>query len=330
MTDRKKRMLFASPAFFGYENDIKRAVESNGIVVDYFDERPSNSSLAKALFRIGGGSAQALVARHFRRILDATRLQTYDYVLVVKGEVVPLGFLQELRRRNPDAHFVYYSFDAIPAGSNCTRIFGEFDRLFSFDPEDVKAYPQLEFKPLFYAPEFQLSGTAPDRQYELSFVGTMHSDRRKFVTNLFTAFARTYSFFYMPARWYFFFRKYIKRDFAPVAWSEVSFIKLGKAEVASVFRSSTAVLDLQRTEQSGLTMRTFEVLASGAILITGNQSIKDSDIYDATRVVVVDDYDSPDASIRLKAELDKMGPVLGAPEGFEKHAVTNWVRDFFN
>jgi hypothetical protein len=283
VSDPSKRMLFTSPAFFGYEYDIKRAVESYGIVVDYFDERPSNSSLAKALFRVSGRLAQAIVSRHFRKILFATQHHTYDYVLVVKGEVVPLSFLQEIRRRNPAAHFVYYSYDAIPAGSNCTRLFGEFDRLFSFDPVNVSQYSQLRLKPLFYAPEFQLPEPKPERTYELSFVGTMHSDRRKFVTNLLSAFASTYSFFYVPARWYFFVRKYITRDFVGVAWSEVSFDKLGKSEVASIFQSSKAVLDLQRTEQSGLTMRTFEVLASGAILITGNKSIRDSDIYDADR-----------------------------------------------
>ncbi|TFB65710.1 glycosyltransferase [Cryobacterium sp. Hz9] len=322
------RALFLSPSFFGYENDIEKALVSNGYTVDFFDERPTNSSAAKALFRVGGRTAQKLVLAYYRRILAATAPRAYDLVLVIKGEVVPLAFLQELRRRNPDAHFVYYSFDAIPAGSNCTVLFDEFDALFSFDPADVASDPRLVLKPLFYSTQFESRPNQEPRPLDLTFVGTMHSDRYRFVTSLFKAFTNTYGFFYVPARWFFYFNKFVSRSFAGVPVSTVSFDKLDKSAVADVFRNSRAVLDLQRSAQSGLTMRTFEVLASGAILVTGNTAIRQAEIFDPRRIVVVDDYDAVDASARLREILDSMPEVVGAPVGFEEHAVENWVREF--
>ena len=322
------RALFLSPSFFGYEADIERALVGDGYTVDFFDERPTNSSAAKAVFRIGGRPVQMLVQAYYRRILAATASNSYNLVLVIKGEVVPLAFLQELRRRNPEAHFVYYSFDAIPAGSNCTQLFDEFDALYSFDPADVAADARLTFKPLFYSSQFSSITTGKARRHDLTFVGTMHSDRYRFVTSLFQAFNNTYGFFYVPARWFFYFNKYVSRSFAGVPTSTVSFSKLDKSAVAGIFRESRAVLDLQRSAQSGLTMRTFEVLASGAVLVTGNTAIRESDIFDPSRIVVVDDYDAVDASTRLREILDAMPPLVGAPAGFEKHSIENWVREF--
>jgi hypothetical protein len=325
---RSARAFFLSPSFFGYEGDIERALTEDGYLVDFHDERPTNSSAAKAIFRIGGRPVQMLVQAYYRRILAETAAYGYSLVLVIKGEVVPLWFLQELRRRNPSARFVYYSFDAIPAGSNCTKLFDEFDALYSFDPADVASDPRLKLKPLFYSSQFNPSLIDGSRQHALTFVGTMHSDRYRFVTSLFSSFTNTYGFFYVPARWFFYFNKYVSRSFAGVPTASVSFAKLDKADVAAIFRNSRAVLDLQRSAQSGLTMRTFEVLASGAVLVTGNTAIRESDIFDATRIVVVDDYDAADASDRLRATLDAMPPLIGAPAGFERHSIANWVREF--
>lgn len=323
-----KRMLFLSPSFFGYETDIREAIEAQGVVVDYFDERPTNSSLAKAVFRVGGPVSRALVASYYRRILRWIAGRNYDYVLIVKGEVVPQSFVETLRRRHPKAHFYYYSFDNIPEGSNPTRLFSLMDTIFSFDPKNVAEYPRMQLKPLFYSTEFGSARLASERTYDLSFVGTLHSDRYNFVTSLFGSFDRTHGFFYAPARWYFFLNKYVTRNFSGVAWNEVSFSKLAKRDVAAIFENSRAILDIQRTQQAGLTMRTFEVLASGAVLVTANRSILDAEFFDPNRIIVVDDYDEPGASDRLRAAINGLPESVGSLDGFEKHSIENWVRDF--
>ena len=49
---KNKRILFLCPLFFNYHKKIIKAMESLGAEVDYFDERPSNTVLSKALLRI--------------------------------------------------------------------------------------------------------------------------------------------------------------------------------------------------------------------------------------------------------------------------------------
>jgi hypothetical protein len=52
--------------------------------------------------------------------------------------------------------------------------------------------------------------------------------------------------------------------------------------------SCQAVLDIHHPGQSGLTMRTFEVLASGKKLITTNENVRNHDFYDPTLISIID------------------------------------------
>ena len=70
----KEKVLFISPAFFGYELSIKNAILENGYEVDYFDERPSNNALMKAL----GETEQANTQKQF--LADALGLNIEEQV----------------------------------------------------------------------------------------------------------------------------------------------------------------------------------------------------------------------------------------------------------
>lgn len=324
MNARPSNILFISPSFFGYESDITQALENTGAHVMFFDERPSNSSLVKAALRIGGRLGSQIVAPYYKRILGAVTGIRLDTFILVKGESIPRSFIQKLRELNPSARFVYYAYDAIPTDSNATRFFDLFDSLYSFDPQDVERYPALKYKPLFYSHEYRPSSDS-ERHFDVAFVGTLHSDRYRFVTTLFKPFTNSYRFFYVPAKWFFFVSRNITREFAGVAWGDVSFDKLSREEVARVFRESRAVLDLQRTGQSGLTMRTFEVLASGAILVTGNVEIQNADFYDPTRIIVVTDRDGGDSGPNLAEVISSASFPLTPLVGFEKYSIDSWV-----
>jgi len=316
------RILLISPSFFGYEQAIQTALGRYGIV-DLFDERPGNSSLVKAAIRVGDRAVQRLTAAHFRGILKQTRGRRYTTVLIVKAELTPAWFVEELRARQPGAEFLFYAFDAIPDGSNPTRIVPLMDRAYSFDARDVARYPGLQLKHLFYTPEFN-DPPPQQRRHSLAFVGTLHSDRYAFTRAIFAGRERTFAYFYVQARWYFFFQKYITRSARDVSWREVSFAKLPLHGVAEVFRNSEAVLDLQRSAQSGLTMRTFEVLASGAHLITANASIRDADFYDPRHITVVEDYSTE----AVRDLIDHIDAAPGRPHGFTRYSLDNWVLDF--
>jgi hypothetical protein len=321
----RPRALIVAPRFFGYEQDIAREFENQGFEVRLVDERPSNSSWAKALFRVNTASAKPVVDRYFRGLLREGFWEDFSLVLVIRGEVVPPWFIAEVRTRSPKATVAFYSWDSVANSSNFVGILPYIDHLFSFQPDTAKVDARFRLKHLFYAPDFHPLGSGEQRRYEGSFIGTLHSGRHAFVKRALAAFSPTFEYFFFQAKWYYALRRIFDRRVRGVSRSEVRFDKLSRREVAEVFRNSLAVVDMQHENQSGLTMRTFEVLASGAYLITTNPFIRETALIDTGRVLLVDaDVDSEELVARLRAE-----PVpVDAPEGFERFSLRSWVREF--
>lgn len=325
----RKDALIVSPAFFGYERDIVDEFARQGFDTVFVDERPSNSAFARAILRFRRDLVRRSVDRYYASKLKDIGDKTFDIILVVKGEVAPRWFLQELRRRNPQAHFVFYAWDAVENVANCLAILDCFDQLFSFDSRDVETRQDFAYLPLFYTRDFcppEVSGANNVRRYRLSFIGTLHTERYAFVKRVFSEFTETYSFFYVQARWYFFFIKYLTREHAKVPWRDVSFEKLSREQVGQLFRESKAVLDTPRRGQSGLTMRTFEVLASGAILVTTNAAITREPFYDSGRVVLISGDVQRSELRQLRDRLDCMTVDHSPPQSFQSYSIESWVR----
>ena len=321
--------LLISPSFFGYEGDIARELERQGFAVTFIDERPSNSAVARAAIRARQDLVGRFIESYFRRKHAEVRSTHFDLVLVVKAEAVPRWFLEDLRTTNPVAHFVFYTYDAIGNASNCLTLLDLFDCRLSFDSADVAERHEFEYLPLFYSPEYRAlptSDASDPRSYAYSFVGTLHSDRYALVKRLFGRLPDTYGFFYVQARWYFAVLKYLTREHSHVPWSEVAFSPMSRAEIADILRNSRAVIDIQRSGQTGLTMRTFEALASGAIVVTTNAAVTREPFYDPDRIVVIPTtLDGLDDEL-VRAEVDSLPTPVGAPPGFERYSLESWVQ----
>lgn len=319
------RVLLVSPSFFGYESAIAGALRAQGHVVDVIDERPSNRPLARAVVRIAPWALARRVGEHFAARSREISANEYDVVVVIKGEVVPEWFLRDLRAANPAARFVLYVYDSVSNSPQWLVKRDVFDEVFSFDRVDARRLPGITYKPLFYAPTFR-PGDAP-RDVDLSFVGTLHGDRHAFVNAVAAAVPpeRRLIFFYSPARWFVWVRKALLPRFRSIRPSQIETEPLSQAEVADVMRRSKAVVDLQRPGQSGLTMRTFEVLASGAALITANPTIAEEDFYDPARILIVPAEPALIDRGTVAAFIARQPERASSPAGFEAHALATWA-----
>jgi hypothetical protein len=185
---------------------------------------------------------------------------------------------------------------------------------------------------LFYAPEFinETGGVEPKRVHTISFVGTLHSNRYNTIKNLFSKFDNAFIFYYLPAKWLFVWNKMTNKIYRNLKWSEISFNKLSKKEVADIFKSSKSVLDIQRYSQTGLTMRTFEVLAAGAVLITTNTYVKFADFYNDDNIIVLEDIDRPGNEEMIKIRLRSIvHDNKTLKMSLEKYFINNWIKEFF-
>ena len=325
----KKTVLFISPSFFGYEKSINNAIQENGFDVDYFDERPSNNAFMKALVRIQKKGLNFIIEKHYDKIHQSIKNKKYDYFFLIKGEVIPEKFILEFKKNNPSAKLIYYTYDAANNNtSHALQMQKYFDACYSIDFRDVESNPNLKLKHLFYGKEFVNDTKGKARPYEISFVGTLHSNRYSVMKNTFEQFKNYYLFLYSPAKWWFLYNKMFNNEYKNINWSTISFKKINLEEVSSIFKQSLSVLDIQRFGQAGLTMRTFEVLASGALLITTNKFIKFADFYDENHIIVLEE-DGSISKEKIEEIKSKFSSDRPKSPHFDKYYINNWVKEFF-
>jgi hypothetical protein len=284
-------------------------------------------SVARAVFRANKSLMRSMIDRYYAHILSRSSATDYSVILVVKGEVVPEWFLASLRERQPTARVIFYAYDSIASSHNWRALERHFTDAYSFDSQDVAQHDKLRYKPLFYAPEFRPGPHHGSRMFDVSFIGTLHSDRFDLISAAFAAFdeTRTFRYLYMPARWYYWLNRMGNAQFRGVQMKDVSFQKLSRNEVARVLRQSRVVLDVQRPNQSGLTMRTFEAIASGAHVATTNRAIAREWFYDPKRILIIEPGGGTAVANQIREFLAQAPEESTVPQGFSQYAVENWA-----
>lgn len=281
--------VLIAPRFFGYEREITAGLARAGYGAIFIDERPSNRSVAKAIFRVQPKALEAFVSSYYRSVLSRLSRADIRFVLIIKGEIVPTWVISALRADHPRAKFVFYDFDSFRRNPRGLIIAEACDAAFSFDSQDVHEHSFLRYLPLFFSPQFFECRSSGSRSYDLAFVGTVHSGRYGLVQYVMQAGRNNFAYYYSPAQWHFAMEKLTTRDVRRIPWRSMSFEKLSLGQVADVFGQSRVVIDAQRTLQTGLTMRTFEALAAGARLITTNRAIESEPFFDPRWIFVLPD-----------------------------------------
>ncbi|MCW2816655.1 MAG: hypothetical protein JWN84_4110 [Nocardioides sp.] len=321
-------VLVVTPSFFGYEECVVAELASRGRRATLLDERPSNSSWVKASARVAPALIATRLRRHYRQALRDLEGRTLDLVLVIKAEVVPLEFLERLRRMNPRCVFVFYAFDSFANSPRGRQLLPHVDHAFSFDRDDVARVEGLRYKPLFHTQDFAPGPPLAERAIDLAFVGTLHSDRYGVCQALAPAGATHDYFFYSPARWHHELTRLRDQTIRRIPTSDVSFTKLTRSDVARCFSRARAVIDAQRTGQSGLTIRTFEVLAAGTKLITTNANVRDEPLYDPRWVLVLpEDRAAWDLDEVRRFVADDTAPPA---ERLAPYSLERWVDEFWD
>jgi len=293
MNLNRKRILFFAPAFFGYELKIKDKMEQMGAVVDFYDERSISKSYEKALLKISPKIFGYKTAKYYRQIIEQNKGNLYDYIFVIKCEMMSLETIRQLKHFSPNAVFCLYLYDALKNVKGVAHKINEFDRAFSFDSGDVKNNGKLIFRPLFFLDCYR-KDIRDDNQYKyaISFIGTIHSDRYSIIKNVKKIYEDknldSFFFCYLQSNFIYRFYKFTKKEFRNTQKTDFEFAKIESSLIAKVIDESRAVLDIQHPKQTGLTMRTIEMLGMNKKLITTNKEIVEYDFYNPNNILVVD------------------------------------------
>ena len=319
-----KKILFFAPAFFKYECMIADKMRQMGAEVDMYDVRSVSGAFQRALLKISPALFPRRSLRYYEAIIEKNRDKDYDYILIVKCDMTPPSILEKFRAVYPRARMCLYLWDSVGNIPGVTKKFRYFDTLHSFDLNDCEKYPALKFRPLFFGDEFRKEEQSGAYQYDLSFLGTIHSDRYAVIRQVQKIAEEKgltcYWFLYLQSRFIYTFYRLTKKEFRGVPETAFSFDKMAAADIAKVVDASRIILDIQHPRQTGLTMRTIEMIGMKKKLITTNRSIAQYDFFHPGNVAVVDRK-----NVRIP-EGFLSSPYTRLPEDvYEKYSLKSWI-----
>ena len=313
----KKAIVFY-PDFFGYGDKIIRQMKIMGIQATLYNSRAVKSAVGKAMFKVFPEIVIKMSENYFDKILKENRNEKLDYILVI--ERLPIKFLKTIKKEHPNAKLILYMDDSIKNLKGIERRFKYFDKILSFDREDSKKYKKIQFRPLFYSVE--AASQKKNYKYDLCFIGTSHSDRyfitkqiRKQCTE-----GKFYCYLYLQSEFMFWLYKITKRTFRHALKQEFSFKKMDYKKNIEIEDTSKVILDIQHPAQTGLTMRTIEMIGLKKKIITTNQDIVHYDFYRPENIQVIDRKNA----IIDKTFFDKEYVEISRSI-YEKYSIRNWV-----
>lgn len=324
-----KRILFFSANFFGYQFEIKNKLIELGAEVDFFDERPKNTFLYKALIRFNKRFITKIIEKYYRTIIEETKSKDYDFVFFLKAEVITPKVLRELQQTHKKAKFILYMWDSIDHFPLVRKLFPVFDKILSFDKEDVQANSFLHFRPLFYIDTYKQLPDKPETyENDITFIGTAHFDRYPVLMKLKEHCERHqikyYFFIYLQDLKIYYIRKLLYKSFRKSKKSDFELKPLNKEEIKTIICNTTCVLDIEKTVQTGLTIRAIETFGARRKLITTNPKIREYDFYDDNNILIID-RDHP----TIKSEFLTKEYQKADEEVYKKYSIEYWLYDIF-
>lgn len=322
-----KRILLVAP--IGQHSEaIAQALRAKGAIVDCYEERPALNVVTKTLIRYSPRFIRSYTQAYFDGIINATRWNNYDFVLLIRAEAVTRKFIVELRACHKNAAIFLYQWDSMTLTRGPIDKLELFDRIFSFDKRDCAKY-SMTLLPLFYIDDYKdMKSTPTNPKYVFLFVGTIHSNRFRMIQQI-EKYAHSHSmscyfYMYIPAPLVFYKMKYFEGKLPGAKRSEFRFSQLSRSETVHLVTDAKILVDSEHPAQLGLTIRTIEALGARRKLITTNADIVNYDFYHPNNILVVNRelVQIPDSFIESKyVEVES--------DTYQKYSVHQWVSTIF-
>jgi hypothetical protein len=285
--------------------------------VRFFAERPGRWLYSTAK-KFPAGVRRRVYDGYLRGILRQARGERFDRVVLIRGEIVQPWFVQALRESQPQAcRFVMYQWDSLRV-VNFSALLPLFDATASFDSVDAETLG-LRYLPLFHMPQYTLDNDGSGASHDLAFVGSYHAARYETLLQIraacqFAGVRLRHYLYISPVDYY---KLKLLRANVP-ARADVEFAKLDSAAILAIYRDTASILDIENTKQAGLTMRTFEALATGRNLVTTNAFAAKLLPELSDRIIVIDRE-------QLALSRDRLRAVPGPSAELDKYSLKHWA-----
>ncbi|MEL4250830.1 hypothetical protein AAEH72_07410 [Shewanella xiamenensis] len=326
-----KKVLFICPRFFGYEHEIELELRRLGAHVDFYDERPFSSSIAKIFNRLNFKTIiKKQIQDYYSEILQQATKVKYDYLFVIAPETMTANFILDFKSKNNKVKTILYLWDSIENKKNALGLVQYFDKVVTFDKNDSIVDHKIAFLPLFYIEAYGGDYNAKRKlSYDLAFIGTAHSGRynlvNQIVENIQSENTNNFLFFFSPSKLLFLLKKILTNELSGISIKNISFQPMAFREVINILGDSRVVIDIEHPSQNGLTMRTIEMLGMQKKLITTNKNVMEYDFYNPVNILVVDRKDLSIDTSFLRTEYQPVDAKIR-----ENYSLSSWLMNLFS
>ncbi len=282
-----KKILLFSQFFFGYEEKIANKMRQMGAEVSLYDEMSVKKAIERAILKVSPGVFHKRTEKYYLDLLLKEKEKQFDYILFIDCEMPTSVVLHNYRQTFPNAKFCLHLWDSLDNLKGVNKKFKFFDHITSFDRVDAERN-KIMFRPLFFGDDYRASNNRKQYLYDLSFIGTIHSDRYSIIKKLKGAVPDFYIYPYLQSIFIYYFYKATKKEFWSTELNDFKFGKIDSKEIAQIIDESKAVLDIQHPQQTGLTMRTLEMVGMKKKLVTTNSDIKNYVFYNPNNICIID------------------------------------------
>lgn len=281
-------VLLIAPEFYTYHDELIRSMTKLGANVTFISEMEQSIEY-RLLAKFSNRFKCYFEKKHINKILCESTKQKFDAVFIIRGGYLSPDIMRQLRVNTKGAKFYMYQWDSYQQ-NDYRPIISFFDSVSTFDSKDAKEL-NLRYEPLFYTDVYRdINETEVDKPYDLVFYGAYHSDRLTVIKHFEKLLCEQglvfKSHLYIKKIPLLF--RLLKRE---ISFSDLHFFKtysVSANEIAQSYSKTNAVLDIELSIQSGLSIRTFEVLGSGAKLITTNANIVHEEFYNPNQIMIID------------------------------------------
>lgn len=321
---KSKSILLFTPGFFNYDDDINQELVRRGAAVYHYNERGNPNNFQKIILRKYYLLDYHRILQYYKKIIHKHRNEKIDYVVFINPEAVNQNIIKILKEIFPNAVFMMYMWDSLNNKNRTTRIIPYFDKAFTFDKTDADKNDLLIFRPLFYRNVYYNHETSTKNAYDLSFIGTIHSDRYEILRKIQNLENKNiYYFLYFPSRMIYFYYKLINQTFRKTKMREFRFKALNDIELLDILQSSDILIDIHHPYQKGLTIRTIESIGLKKKLITTNSDIKNYEFYNPNICII--DRNNP----VIPASFYSQKYVELGDNIYYKYSIAGWIDDLF-
>lgn len=317
-----KRILFISPQFYTYSNEIKKEMIRQGYEVTYLPETKINNYV-RLISRFLKKTHIKYQNKYFKTEINKLE-KDYEVVFIIRGENLSKKTMDLLKNKFSTAKFIMYQWDSMANLKNFENIKNYFNKILTFDDIDAKNN-FLEFQPLFYLPDFKKE-IKEIKEYDLYCVLDNHSDRYKILMNLSEQLKNNKIFFYLRASiidqiLYILTKKEITPGINLKQCKFAYFKPLKKEKNIEYMNKSKAILDIQFENQNGLTIRTIETLITKTKLITTNTNVEKYEFYNSNNILIIN-RENP----IIDLEFFNKPYIELSSEIYDKYSLSKWIK----